>query len=98
MTMNLTSESFLEETLKEVIRSSQKFPNSDLVFAALIEEVGELGQALLERERHLRDGKRVGKWTHANLVAEAVQVAAMACRLAVEGDPHYPFAQQKDRQ
>ena len=41
---------------------------------ALVEEVGEVARALLDESR-------------ACVFAEAVQVAAMACRVAVEGDP-----------
>lgn len=78
---------FSEDVLVELQRARRKFPSSNLVFAALVEEVGELAQAMLyERAGKVRvpgiDPKR-------HVWDEAVQVAAMALRVATEGDPSF---------
>lgn len=81
---------FLKEVVAEIAEAREKFPKPDLLFPALIEEVGELSQALLEVQRGGVD-KRTGKpYTSADVFNEAVQVAAMAARLVAEGDPSYP--------
>jgi len=72
---------FVEDVLVELQRARRKFPSSILVLAALMEEVGELSQAMLKR--------RAGKDTDAHVRQEAVQVAAMALRCAVDGDPSF---------
>jgi len=64
---------FVCEVVKEVERARQKFPSSTLAMVALMEEVGELAKAALDEP-----SERVR--------AEAIQVAAMACRIALEGD------------
>lgn len=61
-----------------------KFPDSTHQLAALMEEVGELAQALME---HDRDGAQ----TIAMVLREAVQVASMAIRLATEGDNNFKY-------
>jgi NTP pyrophosphatase (non-canonical NTP hydrolase) len=61
-----------------------KFPDSTHQLAALMEEVGELAQALME---HDRDGAQ----TIAMVLREAVQVASMAIRLATEGDANFKY-------
>jgi NTP pyrophosphatase (non-canonical NTP hydrolase) len=60
-----------------------KFPGSNLNFPALVEEVGELAQALLDHT--------YGKKTSADVYAEAIQVAAMAIRVAEEGSSEFPY-------
>lgn len=60
-----------------------KFPGSNLNFPALVEEVGELAQALLDH--------RYGKKTSAEVYAEAIQVAVMAIRVAEEGSSEFPY-------
>lgn len=57
----------------EVLRARAKFPTADLRLPALMEEVGEVSRALHDEP-----------WE--NVVAEATQVAAMAIRVAEEGD------------
>src|SRR5258707_12353109 len=64
---------FLEAVAAEVKRAREKFPGANATNAALVEEVGEVSTALMFEP-----------WSA--VIAEAVQVAAMACRLAVEGD------------
>lgn len=63
-----------QEIVDEVIRARSMFPQPNALLAALMEEVGELAEALLEK-----DTDEIRK--------EAVQVAAMAIRIATEGDP-----------
>ena len=58
----------------EVGRARGLFPRPDGLLAALVEEVGEVARALLsESDQRVRE--------------ECIQVAAMAIRLAEEGDP-----------
>jgi NTP pyrophosphatase (non-canonical NTP hydrolase) len=60
-----------------------KFPGSNLNFPALVEEVGELANALLDHA--------YGKATSENVFAEAIQVACMAIRVAEEGSAEFPY-------
>lgn len=69
-----TFDAFLRDVKREIERACMKFPHSNAVMCALTEEVGELAKAMMDEPKH-----RV--W------AEAIQVAAMAARAAVEGDP-----------
>lgn len=64
---------FLKAVAAEVKRARRKFPGENATNAALVEEVGEVSTALMFEP-----------WSA--VIAEAIQVAAMACRLAVEGD------------
>lgn len=72
------AEAFLVEVLAELRRAQAKFPDSVLSLAALMEEVGELAQAMLK--------VRAGKWPAERVREEAIQVAVMAMRVALEGD------------
>lgn len=65
---------FLDRVHDEVFKARKKFPSSEGSMTALTEEVGELAKALLDEG-----------WSRVQ--AEAIQVAAMACRVAIEGDP-----------
>ena len=67
-------EFFFETALSEVSNAQEKFPDPSGNMAALMEEVGELAKAMLEEPQE-------------NVWIEAFQVAAMACRIACEGDP-----------
>ena len=62
------------DVAREVGSARSKFPRPDGLLAALTEEVGEVARALLDKP-----------WSE--VYAECVQVAAMAQRLAEEGDP-----------
>jgi len=78
---------FTEDVLVELQRARRKFPSSYLVLAALTEELGELAQAMLyERAGKV---KKPGVDPKRHVWDEAVQVAAMALRCAVEGDPSF---------
>lgn len=70
---------FLLDVQAELESARLRFPSSNLVLTALTEEVGELAQACLKHA--------AGKWPKGHIWLEAVQVAAMACRVAVESDP-----------
>ena len=65
---------FLCEVEREILRAQAKFPSSDACLAALTEETGELAKAMLDE-------------SVSRIYAEAVQVATMAARCALEGDP-----------
>jgi len=67
----------------ELERARAKFPMPNPTFVALVEEVGELAQALLKCKAGLHEpSKRVYE--------EAIQVAVMAIRVLEEGDRDYP--------
>lgn len=66
---------FLREVQEEYERAVKKFPLPEASTVALVEEVGELAQATLSKS-----------WSK-EVRAEAIQVACMAARVAVEGDP-----------
>lgn len=72
-------EQFFVDAQAEVEKAMAKFPQPNPTVAALTEEVGEAAKAAL----HIREGKSTSWW---DVYDEAVQVAAMACRLALEGD------------
>lgn len=63
----------LAEIKKEVGFARSKFPGDNVTFAALVEEVGELATATFSQSR-------------IDVRKEAVQVAAMAIRLVLDGD------------
>lgn len=70
---------FVEDVLRELDRARLKFPSSACSTAALMEETGELAQAMLKHA--------AGKWPQSRIREEALQVCAMAMRCALEGDP-----------
>jgi hypothetical protein len=78
---------FLAEVRAEFERAIALHPSPNPTLAALTEEVGEVAKALLERRQlSLVTGQiQPGGW--AGVRVEAVQVAAMAARIALEGDP-----------
>lgn len=67
-------EDFLEEVEREYHHARVKFPEPDANIPALMEEVGELSKAIMEEPRR-------------RVIREAIQVAAMSARVAIEGDP-----------
>lgn len=75
--------SFWDDASAESNRARGLFPHTEDMLTALFEEVGELANALLENKR--------GNKSHRDVYNEAVQVAAMAKRLACEGDSNFPY-------
>jgi hypothetical protein len=69
----MTDQEFVKAVEAELKRARKLFPGNNATCAAMIEEVGEVAKALMYEP-----------WDC--LIAEAVQVAAMAQRLATEGD------------
>jgi NTP pyrophosphatase (non-canonical NTP hydrolase) len=68
----------------ELTAARGAFPGKTHMLCALVEEVGELAQALMEHDR--QQGTSVQE-----CLREAVQVAAMAVRVAVEGDDNFLY-------
>jgi NTP pyrophosphatase (non-canonical NTP hydrolase) len=77
----MTDELFVAFMKAEVARARAKFPDQDvwITLAALTEEVGELNQAILHL--HFEPGRALGVDA---IRAEAVQVAVMAMRVAMD--------------
>lgn len=67
----------LRKIRAELIRARTKFPGNEKLTVALMEEVGELAQALLQDK------------PREEIVKEAVQVACVAVRIAEEGDADF---------
>ena len=76
-------EAFLSAVLDEFAGATFKFPGNKNQTVALMEEVGELSSALLDHG--------YGKGTEQCVYNEAVQVAAMAMRIALQGDVGFPY-------
>ena len=68
----------------ELDAARKQVPGSTHMLAALMVEVGELAQAMME---HDRDGSQ----TTQEVLREAIQVAAMAIRVAAEGDENFVY-------
>jgi hypothetical protein len=64
---------FMIEVAMEIDQARKQFPGDRLTTIAMVEEVGELCKAVLDQPAHA-------------VREEAIQVAAMAARLAIEGD------------
>ena len=65
---------FMKDMQTEALRAVEKYPAPNPNVAALAGEMGEACEAM-------------NKEPFANVYAECVQVAVMAARLAIEGDP-----------
>jgi NTP pyrophosphatase (non-canonical NTP hydrolase) len=63
------------ELQREVASARKKFPGNRFLLTALMEEVGELAQAILQKNPGWRK--------------EALQCACVAMRIFAEGDPAY---------
>lgn len=72
-------EGFYLDVAAEALRAAEKFPQPNPTIAAMTEEAGEVAKAIL----HIREGKS-DDWQAVR--DECVQLAAMAMRLALEGD------------
>ncbi len=73
-TLNPPSQLTLDAISAEVIRARQKFPGKRFLLAALMEEVGELSRAYLQKK------------DKDEIEIEAIQVACLAIRIIEEGD------------
>ncbi len=71
---------FLVEVSREIARARAKFPEGRHNLAVLMVQVGDLADHMVEQ---------VGSNHSARIYVEAVQVAAMAARVALEGDPSF---------
>lgn len=74
---------FTIKVFREQARAAKKFPDPDRLLGALMEEVGELAEALLKIKESGESPQRVYE--------EAVQVAATVYRLANLGEPDYGY-------
>ena len=74
---------FIRCLRSEIKKARRKYPTNEDVLPALMEESGEAAQALLHHKQRMDTNDRV--------FAEAVQTAATAMRLAVEGDANFPY-------
>jgi hypothetical protein len=72
----MSDDEFLKAVVDELKQARASFPSSAASNAALVEEVGELSTALMYEP-------------YGRVEREAIQVAAMACRIATEGDPTF---------
>ncbi len=77
-----SSQNFVLQILSELQFAREKFPSPDGLMTALTEEVGEVAKALMDEPKE-------------DVYREAVQVAAMACRIATEGDPTLDGVREK---
>jgi len=68
----------------ELAAARKAFPGSTHMLCALVEEVGELAQAMMQHDR--KEGTSA-----IEILREAVQVAAMAMRVAIEGDENFLY-------
>jgi len=68
----------------ELVASREAFPETTHKLAALMEEVGELAQAMMHHDRKLGISTQ-------EVLREAVQVATVALRIAVEGDDNFLY-------
>jgi len=76
---------FIQDVLDEVGSARAKFPSNKHITLAMAEEAGELVKSIM-------NSKQKPSITSDNDVyLEAVQAAAMALRVGVEGDPDFPY-------
>lgn len=80
----VSNDAVLNDLVCEIRSARQKFPEPEDRVAAMFEEAGELQKALLEQ----KEGRPV---TQEQIYREAIQAAAMAIRVATEGDANYPL-------
>ena len=85
MTDDTTIDRFWYCLESEYQGAMNKFPGNRCNVAALMEEVGELSQALLQLQFEPKKNK-----TRADVYQEAIQVAAMAMKIALNGSSEFP--------
>jgi len=86
---SLLEKVMFEDIKEELVKARNKFPDNSVQNTALVEEVGELSQALLD---HKFNNVSV---TNLDVYREAVQVAAMAIRVGVDGDSSFDYDPNK---
>lgn len=79
--VNYITDVIFNDINDELARARNKFPDNKFLLNALFEEVGELSQAMIQRECEPDKSVKC-----ADIYKEAVQVAVMAIRVATEGD------------
>jgi NTP pyrophosphatase (non-canonical NTP hydrolase) len=81
----------LQAVRAEMIRARIKFPENNVLLAALMEEVGELANALLELRFACLRGEVEGADAMRDAVQrEAIQVASTALRILEDGTSEFP--------
>lgn len=81
--MSFPIDKFLDAVRREHRDASATWPGNRHRLAALTEEVGEVAQAMLQHDQEGAGASAIYR--------EAVQVAAMAMRLALEGDASFAY-------
>lgn len=84
----MSNDPIFNAILKELEFARNKFPGNKHMLAALFEETGELAQALIDHSR--------GEVPSKSVFDEAIQVAAMAIRIAAEGSEEFPYKYSED--
>ena len=84
--MAITYEECLEDVLMEIVRVVAIHPMNLHRLAVFHEESGELAKALLDNYED------PSVYTSTAVYCEAIQAAAMAVRLAVEGDDSFAYS------
>ena len=85
-TKDYLAQQFIDDIGFELRNAWTKFPHNDDLLPALMEKVGELAQAMQQMKHEPELGV-----THEAVRNEALQVAALATRIAAEGDVGYPY-------
>ena len=82
-----------KEIEAELARARDKFPEQNVwvMLAALTEEVGELNQAILQYNEKLSSSATEDFIRNQEIKKEAVQVAVMAIRVALDCDLYFPW-------
>jgi len=81
----------LDKIKEELEFARARFPNDNMNFTALVEEVGELAKALIEHRRSHERNDSARLYYMREVAREAIQVAVMAIRVVEEGDCDYPW-------
>lgn len=94
-TKKVLDAAFLNDVADEIVKARTKFPRNTIQMMALTEEVGELANALIEHRSLVKKAdasedpdaelQRI-EASARHVWKEAVQTAAMAMRVAVDGD------------
>lgn len=81
-------DNLIRHVLTELKKARTKFPGNKWQFAAFMEEVGELSQALME---HSRTNGEHEKYTEEFIKKELYQVITMAMRIYLEGSHEFKY-------